>query len=231
MNEGESTRSGKIARLPAEVRTALNGRIRDGELSPTLLPWLNGQPAVRKILRRDFDDADISPQNLSDWRQGGYRDWLERRQQLEEKRELADYCLELAESGKSLLDGSASIMGGKLMEILEGVDIESQRMLLAEKPDSLVGLIGGLAALQGQANQGHKIKQGDRRLDLEERKFEGRFLKLFEKYYLDQKAREILEGKATREVKMDQLRLHIFGAKPNAVKINHALPAPTKEPV
>jgi hypothetical protein len=217
MGDGEPTRSGKIARLPAEVRNALNARIRDGELSNTLLPWLNELPAVRALVQRDFSDIDVSPQNLSDWRQGGYRDWLERRQQLEEKRELADYCFELAETGKSLLDGSAAIMGGKLMEVLEGVDIQDQRELLREKPDSLIGLIGGLAALQSQANMGHKIKQGDRRLDLEERKFEGRFLKLFAKYYADQRTKEIMEGKAaSKEVRMEDLRVHIFGAKPAA---------------
>ena len=101
------------------------------------------------------------------------------------------------------------------MEIMEGVDIHDQRALLADKPDSLVGLISGLAALQGQANNSHKIKQADRRLDLEERKFEGRFLKLFAKYYEDRQVQEIMAGKAKGQVKLDQLALRIFGARPD----------------
>ena len=215
MSEGETTRSGKIGRLPLAIRNELNTRIRAGELSPVLLPWLNDLPEARAILKRDFSDVDISPANLSEWRQGGYQDWLKRRQQIEEKRELADYCFELAESGKSLLDGSASILGGKLMEIMEGVDIHDQRALLADKPDSLIGFMDGLSKLQGQANASHKIKQADRRLDLEERKFEGRFLKLFAKYYEDRQVQEIMQGKGTRAVKMDQLALRIFGQRPD----------------
>jgi hypothetical protein len=212
----EAPRRGKVAQLPAAIRQELNIRMRDGEMSTTLLPWLNGLPATRTLLERHFANVDITDVNLSHWRTGGYRDWLERRLQLEEKRELAQYCFELAECGKSLLDGSASILGAKLMEVMEGVDIAAQRALLAEKPDSLVGLIGGLAALQGQANQGYKIKQTDRRLDLEERKFEGRFLQLFEKYYADRQVREIMAGKNEARVKMEQLRTHIFGARPAA---------------
>ncbi len=220
MSEGETTRSGKIGRLPLAIRTELNTRIRAGNLSPVLLPWLNEQPEVREILKRDFAEVDISPANLSEWRQGGYRDWLDRRQKLEEKRELAEYCLELAESGKSLLDGSASILGGKLMEILEEVDVRDQKALLMDKPDTIIGLMSGLAALQGQANTSHKIKQADRRLDLEERKFEGRFLKLFAKYYEDRQVQDIMAGKAKGQVKLDQLALAIFGAKPDLGPLN-----------
>jgi hypothetical protein len=214
MIEGEVTRMGKVSRLPVEIRHELNRRIRNNELSSTLLPWLNSLPLARALIDSQFCGIDISAQNLSDWRTGGYREWLGRRHKLEEKRELAQYCFELAESGKSLLDGSASIMGAKLMEILEEVDVQAQRELLADKPEGLVGLIGGLAALQGQANQGHRIKQSDRRLDLEERKFEGRFLKLFEKYYADRQVQEIMAAKGGAKVRMDQLRTHIFGAPP-----------------
>jgi hypothetical protein len=214
MREGEVIRRSKIACLPLEIRNELNRRIRDGELNPIILPWLNGLPQVRACLEASYAGRDVYADNLSDWRTGGYQEWLERRHQLEEKRELAQFCFEMAESGKSLLDGSAAIMGAKLMEIMEGVDIQAQRELLADKPDGLVGLIGGLAALQGQANQGHKIKQIDRRLDLEERKFEGRFLKLFEKYYADRQVQEIMAAKGGAKVRMDQLRTHIFGQRP-----------------
>ncbi len=211
--EVHRTRS-KIARLSAEIRHELNMRIRDGELATTLLPWLNGLPEARVIIEQNYHGVDITPDNLSTWRTGRYRDWLERREQLEEKRELADYCFELAESGKSLLDGTASIMAGKLMEVIESVDVEAQRELLQEKPDSLTAIVASLTRLQGQANQHYKLKQTDRRLNLDERKFEARFLQLFEKYYADRQVQEIMAGKDAGQVKMDQLRTHIFGAPP-----------------
>jgi len=69
------TRIGKIARLPKEVREQLNRRLQDGEPGETLLDWLNALPKVQKILAAQFGGRPISKQNLSEWKQGGYRDW------------------------------------------------------------------------------------------------------------------------------------------------------------
>ena len=220
--ESEPTRTGKIGQLPLEVRNELNRRIRAGELSPTLLPWLNEQAPVRSVLQRSFEDVDISPANLSDWRQGGYQDWLKRRRKIEETQEMAEWCHEMAKSGKSLLDGTSAALGGKLMSIVEDLDVDDQKALLADKPENIIGLMEGLAALQGQANRGHAIAQADRRLDLEERKFEGRFLKMFAKYYEDRRVQEIMQGKATKAVKMDQLALRIFGQRPELAPLEVA---------
>ena len=37
---------------------------------------------------------------------------------------------------------------------------------------------------------------------------------MFEKYYADRQVKEIMAGKDGARVKMDQLRAHIFGARP-----------------
>src|ERR1035441_615190 len=69
-------RNGKIARLPRDIRSQLNTRLQDGQDGPQVLPWLNSLPEVKKVLAARFDDRPINEQNLSDWRQGGYEDWL-----------------------------------------------------------------------------------------------------------------------------------------------------------
>ena len=69
------TRTGKIARLPHAIREQLNQRLRDGELGKTLAPWLNSLPEVQTVLAADFAGQPISPQNLSEWRRGGYKEW------------------------------------------------------------------------------------------------------------------------------------------------------------
>lgn len=74
------TRTGKIARLPLRIREELNQRLQDGEPGRKLVTWLNSLPDVRAILAADFGGRPIRPQNLSEWRQGGYRDWLEQRE-------------------------------------------------------------------------------------------------------------------------------------------------------
>ena len=82
------TRRGKIARLPHELREELNRRLNDGERGKPLVTWLNGLPAVRAVLAKEFAGKPIREQNLSDWRQGGYRDWLAEEAALVEVRQL-----------------------------------------------------------------------------------------------------------------------------------------------
>src|SRR5215471_11151907 len=71
-----TTRLGKIARLPHSIREQLNLKLHDGIPAKSILPWLNSLPEVQAILAADFDNRSITKQNLSEWRQGGFRDWL-----------------------------------------------------------------------------------------------------------------------------------------------------------
>ena len=68
-------RTGKIARLPQVLRSELNRRLRDGENGATLVEWLNALPEVQEVLETDFAGRPLNEQNLSEWRQGGFREW------------------------------------------------------------------------------------------------------------------------------------------------------------
>ena len=70
------TRNGKIARLPLLVREHLNRRLQDGEQGKKLVAWLNSLPEVRSVIHTEFGGRPVREQNLSEWKQGGYRDWL-----------------------------------------------------------------------------------------------------------------------------------------------------------
>ena len=70
------TRNGKIARLPRAIRQQLNRRLQDGEPGKKLVAWLNALPAVRAVVATEFGGKPIREQNLSEWKQGGYRDWI-----------------------------------------------------------------------------------------------------------------------------------------------------------
>jgi hypothetical protein len=70
------TRIGKIARLPHSIREQLNLRLHDHQPHKTILPWLNSLPEAQAILAAEFDSRPITKQNLSEWKQGGFRDWL-----------------------------------------------------------------------------------------------------------------------------------------------------------
>ena len=70
------TRNGKIARLPLEIRNELNRRLQDGEPGKALVDWLNAVTLVQEILKEQFGGRPVNEQNLTEWKQGGYQDWL-----------------------------------------------------------------------------------------------------------------------------------------------------------
>ncbi len=76
-------RRGKIARLPSRIREELNLRLDNGDPGPELLAWLNGLPEVQAILARQFGGRPIRQQNLSEWRLGGWQDWMQEQAALE----------------------------------------------------------------------------------------------------------------------------------------------------
>ncbi|MCW5547864.1 MAG: hypothetical protein KIT44_02780 [Opitutaceae bacterium] len=71
-------RKGKIARLPQEIRDEVSRRLHDGVPGFAIVEWLNEQPAVIDRLRAYFHGAPVTSQNLSEWRLGGYQDYLRR---------------------------------------------------------------------------------------------------------------------------------------------------------
>jgi hypothetical protein len=117
-------RLGKIARLPYGIRSQLNARLADNEPAADLVDWLNAQPEVQAILAGQFDGRPITQQNLSAWKQGGFRDWerfqessLEARTFLEEAGEFLDPGQE-DENGQSFLDRLGGRVALTLLQLL-----------------------------------------------------------------------------------------------------------------
>jgi hypothetical protein len=67
--------TGKISRLPREIREQLNRQMDEGAPGKRLVGWLNELPEVRTLLAAEFGGAAINEQNLTNWKQGGFRDW------------------------------------------------------------------------------------------------------------------------------------------------------------
>jgi len=117
MNPG----NGKIARLPRTVREELNQRLDDGEPADTLLPWLNDRPEVRRVLAAQFGGRPVSPQNLSEWRQRGFRAWQRQRTACEAATTLTQRSQALAKGDEevSLSDHLARVLAAELFQRLE----------------------------------------------------------------------------------------------------------------
>jgi hypothetical protein len=113
------SRTGKIARLPCAVRDALNRRLMDGMEGGRLLAWLNAQFEVREVLRRDFASVPVSRQNLSQWRLGGYQDWLRRQEACERIRAFTEKACALTDAAGNvrLSDRLAALLTAQLAEV------------------------------------------------------------------------------------------------------------------
>ena len=91
----KETRNGKIARLPRAIREQLNRRLADGEVGKKLVVWLNSLPEVVTVLAAEFAAHSVTAQNLSEWRKGGYREWLTEQQAREALNEMVAEGAEL----------------------------------------------------------------------------------------------------------------------------------------
>jgi len=124
-----TTRIGKIARLPKAVREELNRRLQDGETGGLLLDWLNAQPRVQAVLQQQFGGVPISKQNLSEWRQGGHRDWLRQQDARDLLRQLDEQAADLSEA---VHEGDIS---GRLATVLAAELAGAATCLLTETTD------------------------------------------------------------------------------------------------
>jgi protein-tyrosine-phosphatase len=91
------TRVGKIARLPKEVRDEVNRRIEEGHEAKQIILWLNSLEDVKRIMAKMFGGEEVTDSNLSNWKSGGYKDWVNHKTTLEAILVMRNHAAELAE--------------------------------------------------------------------------------------------------------------------------------------
>lgn len=203
-------RKGKIASCPLSIREEVNRRLLDGESGPKILAWLNAQPDVLRVLDERFGEEPVTGQNLSEWRQGGYAEWLERREKIEHTKSLAMFAAKMGEAaGGSLTDGSAAILGARILELLENADADTD---LGQMTKALVALRSTDLEARKASQRDRLLEQKERTVALSEKQFQVRTCELFVKWAEDKRAREILEGKGKRDAKINELRELMFGS-------------------
>jgi len=166
------TRNGKIARLPREVREEVNRRLRDGEPGPKLLAWLNALPAARALLAAEFGGREVSEQNLSEWKQGGYCDWLRHQDELALARELATDAAELKRSSRTVLsDVAAPLVTAKYLRMLQELNSEKPATdwrRLRQLCNDLVALRQGDHSVERLRLEQRQVEVAERTLDLKQ---------------------------------------------------------------
>jgi len=120
-------RTSKITRLPETLREELNQRLRNGEPAHLILPWLNARPEVIALVEEHYGGNLISPQNLSDWNQGGYREWLTSQEIRESAKDFATDATRLAaETGGSLLNPLTTAVLARYAALLAKMPLDAE---------------------------------------------------------------------------------------------------------
>lgn len=118
-----TARNGKVARLPHEVREELNRKLRDGQEGRGLVKWLNDLEEVQVAMCDYFEGRKLTEQNLSEWKKGGYLDWLKHQEALDWARLAGERAKELIDEGGGVpvsdhLAGTAAIALGQMLRAL-----------------------------------------------------------------------------------------------------------------
>lgn len=189
-------RLGKVARLRAELREGINKQLYDGMSGPQILAWL-----------KDHNASDITQQNLSEWRKGGYQDWLKTEGQMSKIRDRAELAMRMAQAaGGSLAQSIVSRIAGDMDEKLDALG-EDDLLKLRPILDSVL-----YAERLRLAQQ--KLNQNDQQIEISRAKFQRETAELFLKWVENEQVKKIVEGKGDKEVKMDRLVKLIWGERP-----------------
>lgn len=132
------TRNGKIARLPKPIRDRLNQQIQDGVPGKDLARWLGSLQEVQDVLLQQFNARQITEQNISEWKQGGYQDWLKHQERRDWVRRISDEAEDVAEDAGVMLWMERV---GAMFEIVLGKVVEQQLQQTSENPEQMGELI------------------------------------------------------------------------------------------
>src|SRR5438045_1885200 len=118
-------RKGKVARLPKPVRDQINEMVLDGISYPEILQTLG--PAV----------AGVNEDNLSNWKLGGFQDWLRHQQRIEHIQSKQELALDILREnvGTAIHEASRQIVAAQLCELMVDFDPILLLEYLQEKPE------------------------------------------------------------------------------------------------
>ena len=147
---------GKIGKLPVEQRNAINRMIRDNADYADIIAFA----------RDECNLDDLSPQNISSWKENGYQEWLRRQHRVELMQgrvkfaqEFVDRAREAGDDGLTTAGDAASMLAtDAILETLEDFDSDALKEFLAEKPGKFMDLIFALQEIRGKDQSAVKLR-------------------------------------------------------------------------
>ena len=192
----------KIGRLPFAIRNELNERIRDGVKGTDILSWLNATKEFKAVIKSE-KCAPLIPQNLTDWRDTGYADWLTDQGEADRLRRVTESTLTLIQAtGGDPSTVAARMAAAQLIDAVTKYD----------GPEELNNAARSIAALRN-AELSHEKNQISRQklsmdaesLALDQAKFQRSTCELFLKWQGNKIAQTIAKGPGTNDDKIQKL--------------------------
>jgi hypothetical protein len=148
-------RTGKIARLPYEVRTVVNIKLRDGRPYAEIIDYIASEGHGK----------DFNEQNLTNWSQGGHQDWLKEQARLEEMKAKREFAMEIvkANDGSKLHEANLHLAASQIYDVLTDFDPARLKALLDEKPENYAAITNSLAKLSKGAMEVQKYRDANER--------------------------------------------------------------------
>lgn len=216
-----SSHKGKIGSLPASIREEVNRQLHDGKTGRDICDWLNSEPTVLVILDERWAEQPITPQNLSEWKAGGYQIWLRNREKGEHLRKLTDWAYTLTDqvAVEKLTGAAQAIMAGNLLEVMETMDSEEAMGLI----EALAGVTLSVDRTQKNEIARSKLELSREQIQirkdeaaLNREKFEVLAVKKFLEWQGTPEARAIIDSGKPQRVQTQELLKLFWGTAPDA---------------
>jgi tetratricopeptide (TPR) repeat protein len=133
-----NARKGKIARAPFEVRTQVNVMLRDGATAQQVIKFLESK-----------DVFGVNDDNVRNWRAGGYVEWEQQQERLDDMRAKREFAMEIVKNnqGSQLHEATLHLAASQLYEAITDFDITRLKDLLDESPENYAAIVNSLAKL------------------------------------------------------------------------------------
>jgi hypothetical protein len=155
-------RNGKIARLPKATRDMINHMLDDGLPYPVIIDEL-GQ----------FGEG-LNAQNLTNWKNGGYQDYLKIQEMIDRTKAQAEVAAEILREtegmdSSTLMEACRVIAAVQVMKGLMENGDESLKKILLDKPNGYISILNVICNL---AKTGLKIDKSKLELEVAQAKIE-----------------------------------------------------------
>lgn len=146
-------RTGKIARLPKVLRDAVNLALQDGATAARVIDIITVAKAHGAV-NGDGSEVEIpNDQNVTNWREGGYQDWMKENQRLDDMRAKREFALRIVSEneGGKIHEAGLNLAASQIFELLQDFDVTAMKEKMADDPENFSKVVSALARISKEA--------------------------------------------------------------------------------